>query len=130
MPAARELQRGKSAPRGNVVAKCGSSVVARTSKLQVALIRKSSYSLENLYETLHEEGASGKRGRPCFHTGSVVTTTVDLIHDRVHFHVDSTGIERTAKLPPSLKWHFFVSLYNRDASFTLLEMAKVDDSLL
>ena len=90
----------------------------------------SSYSLENLYETLHEEGASGKRGRPCFHTGSVVTTTVDLIHDRVHFHVDSTGIERTAKLPPSLKWHFFVSLYNRDASFTLLEMAKVDDSLL
>lgn len=95
-----------------------------------ALIRKSSYSLENLYDTLHEEGASGKRGRPCFHTGSVVTTTVDLIHDRVHFHVDSTGIERTAKLPPSLKWQFFVSLYNREASFTLLEMTEVDDSLL
>ena len=36
MPAARELQRGKSAPHGNVVAKCGSTVVARTSELKVA----------------------------------------------------------------------------------------------
>ena len=39
MPAARELQSRKanqSAPHGNVVAKCGSTVVARTSELQVA----------------------------------------------------------------------------------------------
>jgi hypothetical protein len=91
-----------------------------------AAIRKYSYSLENLYDTLHEEGAGGKRGRPCFHTGSVVTTTVDLIQHRVSFQVDSTGIERSAQLlPSSTTWRFFVSLYNRKASFTLLEMVEV-----
>lgn len=95
-----------------------------------AAIRKCSYSLENLYDTLHEEGAGGKRGKPCFHTGSVVTTTVDLIQHCVSFHVDSTGIERSAQLSPASTWRFFVSLYNRKAAFTLLEVVEVAGGVL
>ena len=76
------------------------------------------------------EGAGGKRGKPCFHTGSVVTTTVDLIQHCVSFHVDSTGIERSAQLSPASTWRFFVSLYNRKAAFTLLEVVELASGVL
>jgi len=84
-------------------------------------IRERSFSLENLYSNLHEERSATQRGKPCFHTGSVVTILVDLVRGTITFSVDSTGIERSAKLPKDSNWQFFVSLYNRGASFTLLE---------
>ena len=88
-------------------------------------IRVNSFALENLYDGVHKESASNtQRGRPCFHTGSVVTTTVHLISGgAIQFRVDSTGVERSAKLPSgTTSWQFFVSLYNCKASFTVLEV--------
>jgi hypothetical protein len=90
-----------------------------------AAIQHASYSLENL------KACPNLPARPCavsappsFHTGSLVTMRVDLASTpgSVKWHVDTTGVSHKVNVERGVyELHAFVSLYNRDAAFHLVD---------
>eukprot|EP00927_Polykrikos_kofoidii_P050109 TRINITY_DN44046_c0_g1_i1.p1 TRINITY_DN44046_c0_g1~~TRINITY_DN44046_c0_g1_i1.p1 ORF type:complete len:308 (+),score=37.70 TRINITY_DN44046_c0_g1_i1:506-1429(+) len=90
-------------------------------------LRSEGWSIENLYSGVHQERKPCmSKAAPIFHTGSVVTITVDLqdpARSELTFVVDTTGVQLKAPLPGrSLEGlSFWVSLYNRFAQFSLSE---------
>lgn len=88
-------------------------------------LRMAGWSIENLYAGPHSEKVPcNAKATPLFHTGSIVTITVDLRDSsgaEVCFAVDTTNTSFRQQLPKNLeKVEFWVSLYNRFAQFTVL----------
>merc|ERR1712187_434954 len=90
-------------------------------------LRKSGWSMENLYGGLHTEGRPcTTKSLPIFHTGSIVTMTIDFQNPacaKVEFSVDTTNTKLHAQIPGKGIEHLapWVSLYNRFAQFTILD---------
>ena len=90
-----------------------------------AVIQRSSYSLENLKAAPNQPGRPCMASAPpCFHTGSVVTMRVNLTTSpgNISWEVDTTGVRHRVVLAvPEAELHMFVSLYNREACFQVLQ---------
>eukprot|EP00746_Dinoflagellata_sp_MGD_P150592 gnl/MRDRNA2_/MRDRNA2_82431_c1_seq1.p1 gnl/MRDRNA2_/MRDRNA2_82431_c1~~gnl/MRDRNA2_/MRDRNA2_82431_c1_seq1.p1 ORF type:complete len:243 (-),score=28.45 gnl/MRDRNA2_/MRDRNA2_82431_c1_seq1:91-819(-) len=89
-------------------------------------LRAAGWSIENLYAGPHSEKAPcNAKATPLFHTGSIVTLSVDLrdpSRSEVCFAVDTTNANFRQRLPSNIeKVEFWVSLYNRFAQFTVLD---------
>lgn len=88
-------------------------------------IATASYSLENLKAGPNRPGKPcGGSAPPCFHTSSVITMRIDLRSSpgMVRWQVDSTGVNHAVSVDAkTTELHPFVSLYNREALFELIQ---------
>ncbi|KAJ1449828.1 hypothetical protein M885DRAFT_534402 [Pelagophyceae sp. CCMP2097] len=90
-------------------------------------IRGKAFSLENLYASVHAAGRPcTTRSPPCFHAGSTVTMDVDLASQpcSLRFSGLAGGAVQETTLP-RVPMRAFVSLYNRNAAFTIIKAAQV-----